>query len=481
MPHFTTSHSFFELGHRFYSEITPTPLRNCQLVHKNPDVAAMLGLKLQELTRQDWLILAGQIPHSGFKPLAMKYTGHQFGVYNPELGDGRGLLLTEFEHDGLRWDLHIKGSGKTPYSRFGDGRAVLRSSIREYLAGEALNGLNIASTRALALFNSDEPVMRESMERGALLLRIAQSHVRFGHFEHFHYTGQHEQIKQLAHHIIEQHYPQDIDKADRHLRLLKHTITRTAKMIAQWQAVGFTHGVMNTDNMSIIGDTFDFGPYGFMDDYQPEFVCNHSDHQGRYAFNQQPGVGLWNLNALAHALSTLIDTADIQQALGEYEPQLIEHYAQLMRQKLGLLLEDDQDQQLLSDWLLLLEKDSADYTLSFRALCRFDESADDSGLQDLFVHREFAQDWSQRYAARLKQEKRSKAARHKAMTATNPKFILRNSLAQKAISAAETGNYSVVNDLFNILQNPFAEWPEFEHYAKAPKDREKGLALSCSS
>ena len=252
-------------------------------------------------------------------------------------------------------------------------------------------------------------------------------------------------------------------------------------MIAQWQAVGFTHGVMNTDNMSIIGDTFDFGPYGFMDDYQPEFVCNHSDHQGRYAFNQQPGVGLWNLNALAHALSTLIDTADIQQALGEYEPQLIEHYAQLMRQKLGLLLEDDQDQQLLSDWLLLLEKDSADYTLSFRALCRFDENADDSGLQDLFVHREFAQDWSQRYAARLKQEKRSKAARHKAMTATNPKFILRNSLAQKAISAAETGNYSVVNDLFNILQNPFAEWPEFEHYAKAPKDREKGLALSCSS
>ncbi len=481
MNQLNTQHSFFTLGSRYYSEVTPTPLQNCRLIHKNPLVAGQLGLDLKATSEQDWLQLAGQQPGESFKPLAMKYTGHQFGQYNPELGDGRGLLLTEIKHNDCLWDLHVKGSGKTPYSRFGDGRAVLRSSIREYLAGEALNGLGIATTRALALFTSDEQVMRETVEPGALLLRVAQSHIRFGHFEYFHYSKQTQQLKTLADYVINRHYPELSGQEGRHLQFLKNTISKTAKLIAQWQAVGFTHGVMNTDNMSISGDTFDYGPYGFMDDYQPDFVCNHSDNQGRYAFNQQPGIGLWNLNALAHGLSTLIDTDDIKAALSQYEPQLVEHYADLMRAKLGLEQSSEDDQQLLSDWLLLLEQNSADYTLSFRRLSNFDEDRDNHELSDHFVDREFFERWAQAYKARLSLEKQSKIERQAAMKAVNPKYILRNNLAQQAIEAAEEGNYQVLDDLFQILQDPFSERPEFEQYAQAPESGDKGSALSCSS
>jgi uncharacterized protein YdiU (UPF0061 family) len=261
----------------------------------------------------------------------MTYSGHQFGQYNPQLGDGRGLLLGEvINRKGERWDVHLKGAGRTPYSRFGDGRAVLRSSIREYLCSEAIHALGIPTTRALCIIGSKEPVQRETRETAATLVRIADSHIRFGHFEWiFHNKPTH--LKDFADYVINRHYP-DCATADKpYAALLNAIVNRTATLMAQWQLVGFAHGVMNTDNFSITGCTFDYGPYGFLDVYKPSFVCNHSDNTGRYAWNQQPSIGLWNLNALAYALSPLIDKEDIMSALQRYEGILVDYYYQGMQ------------------------------------------------------------------------------------------------------------------------------------------------------
>lgn len=479
-------HHFADLGPVFGTPTAPTPLQNPHTIHVNKSVMALLGIDPGEAEHPEWALLTtgGQL-FPGSKPFAMKYTGHQFGGYNPDLGDGRALLLGEIEHDGQRWELHLKGAGKTPYSRFADGRAVLRSTIREYLAGEALTALGIRSTRALSIAGSDEPVAREKMETGAALIRVARSHVRFGHFEYLFYTRQLEAQKKLVAFVCEQFLPEVCDQATevQAEALLRYTVARSAELAAGWQSVGFAHGVLNTDNMSIIGDTFDFGPYGFLDDYEPGFICNHSDHTGRYAFDAQPGVVLWNLNALAHAFSSLLDTETLKDCLGKFQPLLIDYYAGLMRAKLGLAVEDDGDQQLCADLLQLMEHGRVDYSLFFRALSHYSGERPAAALEVLVApaQHEALADWLRRYDQRLQKESRSAQERSKAMLATNPKFVLRNYLAQRVIEAAEAGDYQPLATFFDLLQSPFEEHPGFEDWAAAPSDSGKHLPISCSS
>ncbi|SUP55923.1 Selenoprotein O and cysteine-containing protein-like protein [Vibrio vulnificus] len=301
----------------FYRLVTPQPLDNSRWVIWNGELAQGFALPEHADDPQLLAVFSGAEPFSAFKPLAMKYAGHQFGVYNPDLGDGRGLLLAEMQNQQGQWfDIHLKGAGLTPFSRMGDGRAVLRSTLREYLCSEAMAALGIETTRALGMMVSDTPVYREQVEQGACLIRLAQTHIRFGHFEHFFYTEQYDELRLLADNVIEWYLPDCLHQPKPYLAMFEQVVAKTATMIAQWQAVGFAHGVMNTDNMSILGQTFDYGPFGFLDDYEPGYICNHSDYQGRYAFDQQPRVALWNLSTLAHALSPLIERDDLETGLG---------------------------------------------------------------------------------------------------------------------------------------------------------------------
>ena len=299
----------------FYTALNPTPLANARLLYHSEALARELELDDSWFTPEKQGVWSGETLLPGMQPLAQVYSGHQFGVWAGQLGDGRGILLGEQQlSDGRKFDWHLKGAGLTPYSRMGDGRAVLRSTIREFLASEALHYLGIPTSRALTIVVSDEPVYRETKERGAMLLRVAESHARFGHFEHFFYNGQPEKVRQLADYMIRHHWPALEQEADRYLLWFTDVVERTARLIAAWQSVGFAHGVMNTDNMSVLGMTLDYGPYGFLDEYQPGYICNHSDYQGRYAFDNQPMIGLWNLNRLAHALSDLLTTEQLKQA-----------------------------------------------------------------------------------------------------------------------------------------------------------------------
>jgi len=426
---------------------------------------------------------SGGAPLPNSRPLAMVYAGHQFGHYVNQLGDGRGLLLGEIDTPQGAFDLHLKGAGPTPYSRMGDGRAVLRSSIREYLCGEAMTALGIASTRSLCITTGEQTVWREKEESAAMLVRVARSHIRFGSFEFFHYTEQPELVKKLADFCIEQYFPEAAERSGsgRYAVFLSQVVEKTARMIAQWQSVGFAHGVMNTDNMSILGETFDYGPFGFLDDYNEGFVCNHSDNSGRYAFNAQPGVALWNLNALAQALSSLIDETQIKAALAHYRPSLIGHYSSLMRSKLGLQNADDNDQQLVSELLELMQASAADFTNTFRQLGTVSINDQQHPMRDTFVDRDSFDAWLEKYQQRLKSEGIDEAERQQAMAAVNPKYVLRNYLAQQAIDKAEVGDYKELEQLAEILSKPFDEQPEFEDYAKMPPDWGKRISVSCSS
>jgi uncharacterized protein YdiU (UPF0061 family) len=301
--------SFGCLPTSFYSRLAPTPFTHPPyLISFNSSVAELIGLLPDQAQRPEFLAyLTGAKPWSGTDPLAMLYAGHQFGHYVSQLGDGRAILLGEVRNaQGAKWDLQLKGCGITPYSRQGDGRAVLRSTIREYLCSEAMHGLGIPTTRALCIIGSEEEVYREEIESGAMLLRVAPSHVRFGSFEVFYYRKQYDEIRTLADYVIAQHYPGLAGHPQKYEEWLRQIVLRTARLIAQWQSVGFAHGVMNTDNMSILGLTLDYGPYGFLDQYDPGFICNHSDHHGRYAFEQQPEIALWNLTCQAQALTPLM-------------------------------------------------------------------------------------------------------------------------------------------------------------------------------
>lgn len=488
--HFSNSFSR-HLNDGYFSRLEPTPLEASHLVAFNPQAAELIELDPAEAERPEFVRYFGgdELP-PGAEPLAMLYSGHQFGNYVPQLGDGRAILLGEVSNSrGERWELQLKGAGITPFSRRGDGRAVLRSTIREYLCSEAMHNLGIPTTRALCMTGSHEEVYRESIEKGAMLVRMAPSHVRFGSFEVFYYRSQFERLKPLADYVIAHHYPHLAQESDPYLALFREVTRRTAELISQWQQVGFAHGVMNTDNMSVLGLTLDYGPFGFIDDYDPDYICNHSDYAGRYAFERQPQIGKWNLSCLGQAMLPLFHgepeeaAAQANAVLQEYKPHLDRHYAEGMRRKLGLQQQGDSDVALLRELLSLMQQSAVDYTRWFRALADFDseEKSNNSALRDQFIDRDAFDTWAERYAARLRQEGQEQDARKAAMNRVNPKYILRNYLAQQAIDRAEAGDYSEIEKLHAILQRPFDEQPEHEAYAEPPPDWGKTLEISCSS
>nr|WP_111495804.1 YdiU family protein [Marinobacter bohaiensis] len=482
MNGFKIDNRYNQLPEHFYTHLQPTPLQEPKLVCFNDELAASMGLDPAQ--KQDWVAVgAGQQLFEGMDPLAMKYTGHQFGVYNPDLGDGRGLLMWETTGpDGRRWDWHLKGAGTTPYSRFGDGRAVLRSTLREYLCSEAMHHLGIPTTRALFMVSAKDPVMRESIETAATLMRVAQSHIRFGHFEYTAYHQGPEDTRVLLDHTIRLHFPEleALPEPERYRRWLEEVVTRTARLVAQWQAVGFCHGVMNSDNMSIIGDTFDYGPYAFLDDFDAGFICNHTDQGGRYAYNRQPQIGFINCQYLAQSLVHVMEADELRKALRCYETTYNSTFESLMKGKLGLETEDEGDMSLIMDLFSLMHEQRVDYTRFFRGLSTR-HSRGDAPVRDLFVDRSLADDWLARYEARLQQETAAGSQREKAMCAVNPKYILRNYLAQEAIQDAQTGHYETAHRLLEVLKRPFDEQPENEAYAALPPDWGKHLEISCSS
>jgi serine/tyrosine/threonine adenylyltransferase len=487
LRHLPFDNTYARLGPPFGERVEPTPLLAPHPVAWNPDAAALLGIDPGEAENPFWTeAFSGNAPLPGAEPTAMLYAGHQFGAWVPQLGDGRAILLGEVIGPDGRWDLHLKGAGITPYSRGFDGRAVLRSTIREYLCSEAMHGLGIPTTRALCIVGSDEPVRREKVETAATLVRLAPSHVRFGSFHVFAARGQHEQVRTLADYVINEHFPDLADEPapDRYVRLLAEVVVRTARLVAQWQAVGWTHGVLNTDNMSILGLTIDYGPFGFMDDFEARFIPNHSDEGGRYAYNQQPRAGLWNLSRLGQALLSLMDADDAKAVLEGYEPIFLDEYSARLRAKLGLVEARDEDTELVDALFALLSANPVDFTRFWRLLGRFSE--DDEGanvpLRDLFVDWAGWAAWAERYAARLEAEGSVAAERRARMDAVNPKYILRTYLAERAIRMAEDErDFSEIERLRVLLRDPFAEQPEMESYAEPPPEWGRKLVLSCSS
>ncbi|AVX38324.1 protein adenylyltransferase SelO [Yersinia massiliensis] len=479
-PQFKNSYAHQLQG--FYTPLAPTPLKGARLLYHSEPLARELGLDASWFSGPKAAIWSGDAVLPGMEPLAQVYSGHQFGMWAGQLGDGRGILLGEQQlSDGRSMDWHLKGAGLTPYSRMGDGRAVLRSVVREFLASEALHHLGIPTTRALTIVTSNHPVYREQPERGAMLLRVAESHVRFGHFEHFYYRQQPEQVKQLADYVIARHWPQWVGQSEVYLLWFTDVVKRTARLMAHWQTVGFAHGVMNTDNMSILGITMDYGPFGFLDDYVPGYICNHSDHQGRYAFDNQPAVALWNLHRLGQALSGLMSVQQLELALEAYEPELMAAYGQQMRAKLGFTEKNEQDNDLLTELLSLMIIEGRDYTRTFRLLSEVEVNSAQSPLRDDFVDRASFDSWYNRYRSRLKQESVEDAQRQLLMKAVNPKYILRNYLAQHAIEHAEIEDIQPLQRLHQALQQPFADQPEFDDLAALPPDWGKHLEISCSS
>ncbi|BBP85835.1 UPF0061 protein [Pseudomonas sp. Pc102] len=474
---------FARLGDAFSTEVLPDPLDDPHLVVASPAAMALLDLDPAQAEEPVFAeLFAGHTLWSDAAPRAMVYSGHQFGSYNPRLGDGRGLLLGEVVNQaGEHWDLHLKGAGQTPYSRMGDGRAVLRSSIREFLASEHLHALGIPSSRALCVTGSSTPVYREKKETGAMVLRLAPSHVRFGHFEYFYYTRQHEQLKTLGEHVLACHFPACLEAEEPWLAMFLEIIERNAGMIARWQAYGFCHGVMNTDNMSILGITFDYGPYAFLDDFDANHICNHSDDSGRYSFSNQVPIAHWNLAALAQALTPHITVEALREALELFLPLYQAAWLDLMRRRLGFTRAEEGDEALVQRLLQLMQTSAVDYTLFFR---RLGETAPEQAvavLRDEFVDLAGFDAWAAQYVERATREGADQDARRQRMHAVNPKYILRNYLAQRAIEAAEQGDFGEVRQLHAVLARPFDEQPGMERYAERPPEWGKHLEISCSS
>lgn len=474
---------FARLGDAFSTEVLPEPIEAPRLVVASAAAMVLLDLHPSEAQRPEFAeLFAGHKLWDTAEPRAMVYSGHQFGGYTPRLGDGRGLLLGEvINQAGEHWDLHLKGAGMTPYSRMGDGRAVLRSSIREFLASEHLHALGIPSSRALCVTGSSTPVWREKQETAAMVLRLSPSHIRFGHFEYFYYTRQHEHLKTLGEHVLACHFPHCLEQDEPWLAMLREVIERTAGMIAHWQAYGFCHGVMNTDNMSILGITFDYGPYAFLDDFDANHICNHSDDTGRYSFSNQVPIAHWNLAALAQALTPFVEVEKLREALELFLPLYQAHYLDLMRKRLGFTSAQDSDEELIQRLLQLMQSSAVDYSNFFREL---GDSAPLHAVQRLredFVDLAGFDTWADDYCQRSEQESGEQAERQTRMHAANPKYILRNYLAQQAIEAAEQGDYAPVRELHAVLSRPFDEQPEMQRYAQRPPDWGKHLQISCSS
>ncbi len=469
------------LGPAFHTALPPQPLPAPYWVGQSRAVGQALGLSPDWVGSEELLqAFSGNRVLSGSQSLATVYSGHQFGVWAGQLGDGRALLLGETD-SGL--EIQLKGAGRTPYSRMGDGRAVLRSSIREFLCSEAMQALSIPTTRALCVTGSDAAVRREEIETAAVVTRVAPSFIRFGHFEHFAANDRPDELRRLADFVIDSFYPavrqSDSFAGNAYAALLEAVSERTAALLAQWQAVGFCHGVMNTDNMSILGLTLDYGPFQFLDGYDPGHICNHSDIQGRYAYGRQPNIAYWNLYALGQALLPLIEDQELAlAALASYQTVFPAELEKRLRAKLGLQQSHPEDRVLVEGILKLLAQERVDHTIFWRRLSHYAADEQAAPVRDLFVDRAALDDWLRLYDARLAREDGGRVAD---MLKVNPKFVLRNHLGELAIRQARDKDFSGVTKLLDLLETPYDEHPGHEAEAGFPPEWATSIEISCSS
>jgi uncharacterized protein YdiU (UPF0061 family) len=476
---FVFDNTYARLPARFYARHSPVAVSGPRMLKLNRDLAAALGVDADSLeTPEGVAVLAGNAVPEGAEPLAMAYAGHQFGGFVPQLGDGRAILLGEvLAPRGERFDIQLKGSGRTPFSRNGDGRAWVGPVLREYIVSEAMHALGIPTTRSLAAVATGEPVHRESALPGAVLTRVARSHVRIGTFEYFSARQDTEAIAHLADYVIGRHYP-EARAAERPYRmLLGAVIERQARLIARWLGVGFIHGVMNTDNMSIAGETIDYGPCAFMDDYHPGRVYSSIDRGGRYAYGNQPRIAQWNLARLAQALLPIIDSdqeravAEAQTAIDAFPARFEEAYLDQFRAKLGLAEAHTDDADLINDLLTTMTETGADFTNSFRSLCDAADG-DDEGIRAELGEGGSAADWLGRWRSRLARESAAPADRPGAMRRVNPAIIPRNHRIEAVIEAAVRGNLDPFNELLRVLARPWEDQPEGLAYRSPPAPHE---------
>ncbi len=470
--------SYARLPGSFYARVLPSSASTPGLIKLNRPLAALLGFDPEALATPEGIeVLAGLRIPSGADPIATAYAGHQFGHFTPQLGDGRAILLGEVVgRDGIRRDIQLKGSGRTPFSRGGDGRAAVGPVLREYLVSEAMAALGIPTTRALAAATTGETVWRDTELPGAVLARVATSHIRVGTFQYFAARGDMDAVRRLAGHAMERHYPEAARAPHPTRAFLEGVVARQARLVARWMHIGFIHGVMNTDNMSVAGETIDYGPCAFMDVYDPGTVFSSIDHQGRYAYANQPGIAQWNLTRLTECLLPLLSDSEEEalaqgrDVLGGFAPTF--HAAHLggFRNKLGLATEHDDDLALVQDLLDRMAASKADFTLTFRRLCdAAEDPGAERGVRDLFIDPTAFDDWAERWRSRLSRETDAAPTRRAAMRAVNPAFIARNHRVEDAIGAAiETGDYAPFETLGRVLSSPYDDQPEFASYADPP-------------
>jgi serine/tyrosine/threonine adenylyltransferase len=489
--HFPFQNTYAALPAGFFARVAPTPVTSPRLIKLNRPLAIHLGLDPDRLSTPEGVeILAGKRIPDGADPIAMAYAGHQFGHFVPQLGDGRAILLGEvIDADGVRRDIQLKGSGPTPFSRRGDGRAALGPVLREYIVSEAMATLGISTTRSLAAVVTGENVMRETLLPGAVLTRIASSHIRVGTFQYFAARSDTEGVRRLADHVIGRHYPQAANTDRPYHALLEGVIARQAGLIARWLLVGFIHGVMNTDNTSVSGETIDYGPCAFMDGYDPATVFSSIDEQGRYAYANQPRIALWNLTRLAECLLPLLSDdqekaiAEAQSALGEFAEKFDSAYQAGLRSKLGLFSVRDGDEALAQDLLDAMARNQADFTLTFR---RLSDAASDPGhdqeVRQLFADPTAYDDWAARWRQRTRDEAQDAAARQAAMRSVNPAFIPRNHRIEAVIDAAvNRDDYAPFEQLLTVLSQPYEDQPAFADYANPPEPHQRVLQTFCGT
>lgn len=483
--------SYARLPPNFYERVAPTPVADPRVLKFNAALADELGFSAQSRGAASLAaVFSGNALLAGSEPLALAYAGHQFGHFVPQLGDGRALLLGEVvDGAGLRRDIQLKGCGRTPFSRGGDGRAALGPVLREYLVSEAFFALGVPATRALAAVSTGEWVARETRLPGAIVTRVAASHVRVGTFQYFAARGDIASTRRLADHVIARHYPHLASGASPYRDLLHAVVERHASLVAQWMLVGFIHGVMNTDNMTVSGETIDFGPCAFMDAYEASRVFSSIDHLGRYAYANQPHAARWNLARFAETLLPLIDedteraVASAGEVLSGYTPRFEEHRLAGMRAKLGLAIPEAGDATLIDALLDVMQRDGADFTLTFRRLCgAADDAAASAAVRESFAGSREFEDWTATWKARLARESVSPAERAAAMRRVNPAFIPRNHRIEAVIQAAsEHGDFTPFEELSRVLERPYEEQPTFRDYADAPLPAERVLQTFCGT
>ena len=478
---FRFDNSYARLPERFFERLDPTPVAAPRLIRLNRDLAGVLGLDAAGLAAPEGVaVLAGNRVPEGAEPLAMAYAAHQFGNWVPQLGDGRAILLGEVVGvDGVRRDIQLKGAGRTPFSRMGDGRAALGPALREYIVSEAMAALGIPSTRSLAVVATGEHVMREWPQQGAVLTRVARSHVRIGTFQFFRSRGDVEAVRLLADYVIARHYPQAADAAQPYRALLDAVIEGTASLVARWQLVGFIHGVLNTDNMSVAAETIDYGPCAFMDAFDPATVYSSIDRDGRYAYGNQPRIAHWNLTRLAESLLPLLgadaDTAlaAAHEALDAFATRFGAAYNDGLRRKIGLPGKSADDVALAQDLLDRMAQNHADFTLTFRRLADATDAEADGPVRSLFDDPASFDAWVVGWRERLAQRGGLDGERRHAMRAVNPAFIPRNHRVQAVIAAAQTASdFGPLDELLGVLATPYDDQPGLAHYAAPPRPEE---------